>query len=380
MRGSIARRGRKSWRLKFDVEPNNGRRQTRYITVRGRRQDAEKELTRFLAQADAGTLPEPSKTTVEEYITTWLDGAHGLAPKSAERYRQLAQQQIYPHLGAIALQKLKPAKIREWHSTLTKSGGRGGRPLSAQTVTHAHRVLQRALERCVESETLVRNVASIISPPKVEKEEIEILNEEEVAATLSKLQGQDLYPIAAVALATGMRRGELLAVRWSDCDLDGASLRVERSLEETQAGLRFKTPKSKRSRRTISLPPSAVAVLRDHRRKQLETRLALGLGRPDANALVFCKSDSSPMSPDNLSRDWGRACRSLGLPRIMFHALRHTHVSALIAAGLDVLAISRRIGHSSPTVTLGTYGHMFRNADTAAATAIEAAMRTTRER
>jgi integrase len=142
-----------------------------------------------------------------------------------------------------------------------------------------------------------------------------------------------------------MRRGELLAARWSDSDLDSAAcVSVARSLEETKAGLRFKPPKSKRSRRTISLPPNAVAVLREHRRKQLEMRLSLGLGRPDSDALIFCNPDGSPMSPDDLSRDWARACKSLGLPKVTFHALRHTHVSALIAAGLDVVAISRRMG------------------------------------
>jgi integrase len=342
--------------------------------VRGKRQDAQRELTRLLAESDAGTLVEPSKTTVEQCITAWLDGAHGLAPKTAERYLQLAKQQIYPHLGAIMLQRLKPSQIQDWHAHLIKSGGKGGKPLSAQTVTHAHRVLHRALERSVKNETLARNVASVISPPKVEEEEVETLSADEVAVTLHKLQGHDLYSIVAVALGTGMRRGELLAVRWSDTELDGAIVRVKRSLEETKEGLRFKAPKSKRGRRTISLPPSVVTVLREHRRKHLELRLALGLGRPEPDALVFCHPDGLPMSPDNLSRDWIRACKALSLPKVMFHALRHTHVSALIAAGLDVVTISRRIGHSKPTVTLNTYGHLFKNTDTAAAAAIEAAL------
>ena len=375
MRGNITRRGKNSWRLKFDVFRHpDGRRETRYVILKGRRQDAQKELTRLLAQSDAGTLVEPSKVTVEQCIAAWLTGAHGLAPKTTERYLQLAKQQIYPHLGPIVLQKLKPAKVQEWHGTLIKSGGKNGKPLSARTVTHAHRVLHRALERSVENETLARNVASVISPPKVEEEEVEILSADEVVVTLRELRGHDLYTIVAVDLGTGMRRGELLAIRWSDTDLDGATVRVERSSEETTKGLRFKAPKSKRGRRTISLPPSVVAVLREHRRKQLELRLALGLGRPEPEALVFCHPDGSPMSPDNLSRDWIRARKALSLPKVMFHALRHTHVSALIAAGLDVVTISRRIGHSKPTVTLNTYGHLFKNTDTAAAAAIEAAL------
>ena len=146
VRGNITRRGKNSWQIKFD-DPCEGKRRQRYATVRGTRQDAQKELTRLLGLVDAGTLPPPSKMTVKQCITAWLNGAHGLAPKTAERYSQLAAQQIYPHLGAILVQKLKPAKVQDWHGILLQSGGKDGKPLSAQTVTHAHRVLHRALER-----------------------------------------------------------------------------------------------------------------------------------------------------------------------------------------------------------------------------------------
>jgi integrase len=381
MRGNITRRGKNSWRLKFEVGADaTGSRKTRYVTVKGKRQHAERELTSLLAAADAGTLPEPSKVTIAEYLRNWLDGTHGLSLKTVERYRGLAEQQIIPHLGAIMLQRLKPTQVQAWHGTLIKSGGKGGRALAARTVGHAHRVLHRALQRAVENETLMRNVASVIPPPKVEAQEIEILDAQQIVMVLRRLEGHPLYAISAIALATGMRRGELLALQLGDLDLDVGSLRVERSLEETAAGLRLKPPKSKHGRRTISLPASAVAVLRAHWRTQLEFRLALGLGKPDPETLIFSAPDGSPLSPDNLSRDWRRACRSLGLPPVMFHALRHTHASALIAAGLDVVTISRRLGHSSPNVTLGTYAHLFTHTDTAAASAIEAALRTTGER
>jgi integrase len=381
MRGNITRRGKNSWRLKFDLGTDGaGKRQTRYVTVRGKRQDAQREMTRLLGAADDGVLVEPSKVTIAVYIRAWLDGAHGLSPKTAERYRQLAEQQIIPHLGNVALQKLKPAKVKEWHDSLIKAGGKDGRALSARTVGHAHRVLHRALQRAVENETLVRNVASVIRPPRVEDEEIEIINAEQMAILLRKLEGHSLYPIAALALATGMRRGELLALQLGDIDLDGALLRVERSLEETAAGLRFKPPKTKHGRRTISLPPSAVRVLREHRRQQLEMRLALGVGRPEPEALVFSTLDGSPMSPDNLSRDWRRACTALGLPRVTLHALRHTHASALIAACVDVVQISRRLGHGSPVITLRTYAHLFSTVDSAAASAIDSVLRLPGER
>ena len=380
-RGNITRRGKRSWRLKFDGGTDAaGNRQTRYVTVKGKLQDAQRELTKLLVAVDAGTLVEPSRTTVAEYIRGWLDGPHGLAAKTAERYRELAERQIIPHLGAVLLQKLRPKQVQTWHATLLQSDAATGRVLSARTVGHAHRVLHRVLAHAMAAEEVSRNVASAVRPPKVTAKEIEILTADQVTIVLERMQGHPLYSIAALALATGMRRGELLALQLRDVDLDGASLQVERSLEETAAGLQFKPPKTQHGRRTISLPAHAVAVLRTHWRQQLECRAALGLGKPEPETLIFSKPDGSPLSPDNLSRDWGRACRSLSLPEVSFHALRHTHASALIASKLDVVQIARRLGHGSPVITLRTYAHLFEASDTAAAAAIENVLRPPRGR
>src|SRR5262249_6252461 len=159
-------------------------------------------------------------------------------------------------------QKLKPTHVQHWHSAILKAGGEKGRPLSARTVGHAHRVLHRALQRAVESETLSRNVASPVRPPKIEGREIDILTAEQINDVIVKLEGHALHSIVVLALATGMRRGELLALRWGDVDLDIATLKVERSLEESDRGLRFKAPRTKHERRAIPQPPSAVEVLR----------------------------------------------------------------------------------------------------------------------
>lgn len=318
MRGSITRRGRASWRLKFDIPAGAvGIRETRYVTIRGTRADAEKELTRLLAAADGGTLVDPSRVTIGEYLSTWLDSDRDLAAKTKERYRELMEGQIIPHLGAVPLQRLRPSAIEDWHKTLLRSGGRKGGPLSPRTVGHAHRLLRRALQRAVGREELARNVASAVSPPKLEAREVQILDSKQIGAVLDALQRQPLYSIVALALATGMRRGELLGLQLGDLDLDRASLRVERSLEETAHGLRLKPPKSKAGRRSM-----------------------------------------------------------LGLPRVPFHALRHTHASALIAAKLDVVQISKRLGHANPTITLNVYAHLFDTSDAAAASAIEAVLGT----
>jgi integrase len=196
-----------------------------------------------------------------------------------------------------------------------------------------------------------------------------------LAALLAGLAGHDLNVLAHTAVGTGMRRGELLALAWSCVDLDKAQARVERALEETKAGLRFKQPKTRAGRRTISLPATVVALLREHRRVQLELRMQLGLGKLPPGALVFCEPDGQLLAPDDLSTRWRNVCRGKKLPRVSFHALRHTHASALIAAGIDVVQISKRLGHASPTVTLRIYAHLFNPADEAAAVAIDAVMR-----
>jgi integrase len=370
-RGNITKRGASSWRLKYeagDPDPVTGKRQTRYVTFKGTKKAAQAELTRRLAEVDAGTAVEPSRVTLAEYLRGWLDTGEGLAPKTLERYRQLAEWQIIPYLGTVPVQKLRAAQIAIWHSSLAATG------LAARTIGHAHRVLHRGLVRAVSLEIVSRNVAHVVPPPKVETAEVAILSAGEIANVLAKLEGHPLHAIAALALGTGMRRGELCALAWGALDLDGASVRVERSLEETAAGLRFKPPKTRYGRRTISLPSGVVEIMRAYRRQQAEQRLALGAGRPSGDDLVFALPDGCPYPPDKLSRDWGNVIRHRKLPRVMFHALRHSHASALIAAGLDVVTVSRRLGHGSPAITLTVYAHQFASKDTAAAEAIEVAM------
>lgn len=375
--GNITRRGKNSWRLKFEAgerDPVTGKRRTRFITVRGAKKAAQAELVRLLAEIDNGTAIEPSKITLAEYLRAWLDNATHLSPKTIERYRELAECQIIPHLGGIVLQKLRPQQVADWHATLLRSGGKAGRPLAARTVGHAHRVLHSALARAARLETLSRNVAAMLSPPKIGAEEIESLTESQVTDLLARLKGHPLQPIATVAIGTGMRRGELCALQWQHVDLERATIDVERSIEETNAGLRIKPPKSRHGRRQIALPAAVVDVLRSQRIRQIKTRLALGFGRLTPEDFVFALEDGLPLPPDRLSQQWRRATKVLDLPPVTFHALRHAHASALIAAGLDILTISRRLGHSTPAITLTVYAHKFKNTDSAAAQAMDVAM------
>jgi integrase len=357
MQGNITRRGKSSWRLKFDVgrDPVTRERLTRWVTVRGSKKDAQAELVRLLAAHHAGTLVEPSKLSVAEYIRVWVSAAEALslAPKTAERYRQLVEWQIVPYLGTHPIQKLKAAQVASWHATLLKNGGHGGRPVSARTVGHAHRVLHKALSDAVKREVITRNPAALVSPPRVAAQEIEILGADQVKGVLAAMRDTCIYPEIVLLLSTGIRRGELMALQWGDVDLDGGKLRIERAVEKTKAhGLRIKSPKTNHGRRTITLPTAAVAVLREHRKAQLEMRIALGIGRLSPTSFVFGTVEGKARDPDRITQDWKRFATARALPKVTLHALRHSHASALIAAGADPVTVSRRLGHGSPVVTM----------------------------
>jgi integrase len=379
MRGSIQRRGPSSWRIRYDVEPDaSGVRQRRELTVCGLRKDAERELAKRVNAVHDGVDVDPAKLTVADHLRAWLEGPHGLSAKTAERYGQLVEQQILPHLGQLALQKLRPAHVADWHATLLQRGGQNGRPLSARTAAHAHRVLHRGLELALQREIIARNVAHAVPPPKVAEKEIESLRADQIGPLLDALKGHWLEPIAIAALTSGARRGEILGLSWDSLDLAAGTMRIARSLEQTRAGLAFKRPKTKSGTRTVTLPPIAIEALREHRRRQLETRLRLGLGRPDTDALVFVTPDGAPLPPNNLSRDWARFVKARRLPQVSFHALRHSCVSLLIASRLDPLTVARRVGHASSSTTLRIYAHLWKETDSLAANAIEAALRTDR--
>ena len=382
MRGNITRRGKASWRVKFDLDrdPVSGKRQTRYVTVRGKRQDAERELARLLNEAHNGTLVEPSKLTVAEYMRARVEHWHAskqISAKTAERYRELVENQITPHIGNTLLQKLRPLDLEKWHTALDRSGRKDGKSgVSKRTVGHAHRVLFKALNEAVKHGLIIQNAAAVEKAPKVQADEMVILTSEQVSDLAAKLRGHAMCAEAITALFTGLRRGELLALRWKNVDLENEKLiRVRQALEHTAAfGIRFKEPKTKAGRRDVSLPDIVVEALRDRRRQQLEIRMALGLGKLPDEALVFPALDGEPQTPRVFSKRWTVAARALGAGDITFHALRHTHASQLIDAGIDIVTISRRLGHSSPAVTLSIYAHLFRQRDDKAAKAINDAL------
>ena len=378
MRGSITRRGKHSWRLKFDTgtDAAQGKRRTRYQTFRGTRRDAQIKLAELIASEAAGSYVEPSKTTVGEFVASRIDqweASSAISARTAQRYRQLLHNQIKPALGAKMLQKLRAIDIENWHTAL-RSGGRadGNGGVAPRTIGHAHRVLGKALRDAAKNDLVTKNVCKMEPAPKVDEEETFIVPD--VPTLVATLPGSRLYVQAMTALFTGMRLGEVLALRWSRIDLDRKVAQVREALEITKAnGIRFKTPKSKAGARDITLPDILVEVLRGHRKAQLELRMKLGLGRLPDDALLFAGIDGRPMSPNSISSAWADYAKAVGIPEVTFHALRHTHASQLIDAGVDIVTISRRLGHAKPDITLRVYSHLFQKDDGKASAAINAA-------
>src|SRR5262249_27868782 len=324
--GHVRKRGKGSWEIKFDLgtNPVTGKRETRYHSFKGSRKEARAELVRSSAEAIKGVYVDASGETISQFLDGWDRdfASHHVSLKTIERYRQLIANQIKPHLGAMPVQKVKPIHLNALYSKLKESGGIDGAPLAALTVGHVHRLLRRVFGHAVQWGVIIQNPAAVVHPTRVQQGEIEIIREDEIKLVLNTLRSRNLplYTIATVALATGLRRGELIALRWKDIDLDGGKLRVEQSLEQTKAGLRFKPPKSKHGRRTITIPPAVVADLRAHWKATQEQRLTFGIGRSTSTDLVFTMWDGSPRKPKALTNEWLRA--SLGTGRaINLHAL-----------------------------------------------------------
>jgi integrase len=370
MRGHIRERSPGRWAIVLDHrDPATGERRRRWHSFAGTKRQAQVKCAELVAELQSSGSVDPSKITVVEFLDRfdrdWA--ALHVSARSRDRYR-FALDHVRRRLGDRRLQKVSPADIAALYAALIRED------LAPRTVRMVHTALHRALGQAKAWGVIRDNPADIAKPPKAPDRETPMLQPDQAAVLLERLRGKPLYLLASLALGTGLRRNELLGLRWGNVDLDAGWLTIEQALEQTAThGIRIKSPKTRHGRRTISLPAHLVTELRTHWREQQEQRLAVGLGKAPDTAPVFATADGRHLSPNAITKAWPVAMAAIGMPAVTLHSLRHTHASMLINAGLDILAISRRMGHSSPTITLNVYGHLIHGTDDRAAQVMEAA-------
>jgi integrase len=277
---------------------------------------------------------------------------------------------VVPRLGDARLQSLLPADLIRLYAGLLAAGRRPGHGLSSRTVRYVHTVFGKALGDAVKQGLLARNPAELATPPShasTRAPEMQTWTPEELRSFLAFAEGDRLGAFFRVAAMTGMRLSEVCGLKWSD--LEGNRLAVRRQVTVVASELHLADVKTARSRRSVDLDPETIANLRDHRRVQLEERMALGLAsRPE---MMFTDPDGSLLTPGLVSRRFDRLVKASGLQRIRFHDLRHSHATHLIRAGAHAKVVAERLGHASASFTLDRYGHVLAGmgADAAAAVA-----------
>jgi integrase len=360
MRGHIHKRGKSSWRIKFDLEPDpvSGKRRYHVETVRGLRKDAEAVLAKRLHEISEGRYVAPTVETVGSYARHWLEVVAPVdrSPLTLARYRTMIEVHIIPGIGDVALKDLTGKTIDAFYARLRKEGRRHGGGLSSSTMGNLHRFLALLLKSAVKARLLaVSPIGDVQTKPRPKREDIVILDEIELAALLEHLQGTHLHMPALLSAYTGLRRGEICGLRWSDLDFTKGTVRVAQQVQNIKGKLVVLVPKTARSRRVVRVPDTVMAALREHRAKQSQLRLQLGLGK-DAFDLVFNDARGRRLDPDAFSKVFTASVATI--KPVTFHALRHTHITHLLREGVPVHIVATRAGHSNANITLSTYAHL----------------------
>jgi len=340
----------------------------RYVSGK-KREDVRDKLARALSDRLGGLVFDAGTLTVGEYLDRWMRDVEGTVRESThQRYGYAVGPHVKPALGSIKLKDLNPAQVRWFYRNRLDSG------LSPASVHKLHVVLHKALKAAVSDGLIPRNVAAGLKLPKLSREEIDPLNREEARRLLEAAKGERLEALYMLALNTGMRLGELLALNWDDVDLEGEVLRVRRTL--TRAGKVYTTgePKTRNSRRVIRLTGAAVEALRGHLPRQLEEMGRMGsLYQP--GGLVFATEVGTIVNPSNVrNRSLKPLLKKAGLRPVRFHDLRHTCATLLLLKNVNPKIVSELLGHASVSITLDVYSHLMPDMQEKAARALEEAL------
>ncbi|PLS86612.1 MAG: site-specific integrase [Actinobacteria bacterium] len=329
--------------------------------------EARAALRKAKSDADGGLLFDAGTLTIEDYLGRWLaDSVKDTVRRSTfVQYESVVNRHVVPALGRMKLNSLTPAHVRRLYREKLDSG------LSPRTVQYIHVTLHKALKQAVMDGLIPRNVTDAVKAPQAHKKEVKPLSPAEVNALLSAARGDRLEALYVLAIHTGLRRGELLGLRWSDIDLEVGTLSVQRSLGTDGT---FNPPKRNKSRRTVKLTGHAVEALGGHRARQNEERMRLGSLWED-HGLVFPNRLGKPMNADNLyHREFKPLLKRAGLSGFTFHSLRHTCATLLCSKNVNPKIVQEMLGHATISQTMDTYSHVMPGMGDVAATALEEAL------
>jgi integrase len=375
MKGHIRERSPGHWAIILDKhDPATGKRKRKWHSFKGTKREAQIECSRLITAISGGTYLEPNKITLAAFLDRWLDHIKSqVSPKSFERYSDFVNANIKPLLGAAILGRLKPAQISEAYARALTDSWRQKGALSPRTVRLMHGVLKQALSQAVRWEILNRNPADAVDPPKIEWKPVQTYDLEQTAEVIETFRDRPLFIPVLLAVLCGLRRGEICALRWKSVDLANAQLSVVESLEQTRAGLRFKSPKSGKGR-TVALSQTIVDELRSYRAKRAQEMLRLGSGLSDDD-LVIAREDGLPITPMHVSQQCTRQIARTSMARLRFHDLRHAHATHMLANGVHPKIASERLGHSKIGITLDLYSHVIPGMQADAAATVDEALK-----
>ena len=376
MRGYVVKKGSQYYAVIYEgVDPTTGKERRRWHPGGPLKRDAERLVNELVKRKDDGTYRGPDRLTLGEYLTQrWLPGqVSQLAPSTFDSYRRNIELHVLPRIGGVPLQKLAAEDLDRLYAELSTDGRRDGKPggLAPKSVRIVHAILHKALSDARRKGTLTRNVAEVADPPKrrsAKRPEMKVWSPEELHAFLDGAAKNRNHAAWFLSSHTGMRRGEVLGLRWGDVDLDRRRLAVRQAVILVAYKLTISDVKTDNGRRSIDLDERTVAVLRTWRKRQLEERMLVGPAVYQDNDLVFARPDGTPTNPDAFSQSFDRLLARGTQPRIRLHDLRHTHASILLKAGVPVKVVSERLGHANPAFTITVYQHIIPGMQADAAT------------
>jgi integrase len=340
----------------------SGRRLTKYSRSQAECQDWIRET---LARVGGGLTYEATQITLDQYMRSWLESKTlSIRPSTLKGYRGTVRRDILPYLGKVRLQQIQPIHLKQLYAWL-KENGKGPRMIQL-----AHVILHAALHQAVLEGILVRNPADAVQHPHVDQAEFQIFTEEQTHQFLIAAAGSPYETLYYVALATSMRKGELLGLKWIDLDPSKETLFVWRQLQQIDGEFYLLPPKTKPGRRQIRLGHETLKRLEAHRARQELAKAAAG-DRWQENDLIFASSVGTFLDQSKVSRELKKVLVKAGLQSIRFHDLRHTSISFLLDMGMPVNTVQQRSGHSKPSVTTDIYGHPMTRSEDEAAEKIE---------